>query len=509
MKTTLTLCLALCASIFFVSCKSTTPTAPIDNSKGTPTAVGTPIGSPTTATIDASGGTMKSADGRLEVIIPAGALSAATTLSIQPIINQAPLGAGVGFSLLPHGQTFSQPVTLRFHYTADDREGTDVHAFGIATQKDDRIWYAYNAKTLDTASASLSVTTTHFSGWSLYRSLKISPEQATVKVNGSKEVTVLLVAPATTDDVPDDMLSPLIEARPYANSEEIKWTLNGSKLGSVEDGYLIAAGNTPTATYKAPSTIKNMTGNPVTVSAEVDIIGSSKLYLISNITVTEAPGVSGKVTLTLSLNGSRTNTLISGMTEVKSEIGEANIEYNLVNAPLTAGGGGARDGNWDDAGFTGTVTQTLDHTVSYAITCNGGGKDTRVQHDHTVTTFSGPKQVTGMGLSLAADGTYQILIGPPTSLTAAASASTYTESGCDAAQPTNNSGSSPIPYAPYFIPYIGGGAQKTTGKIDPANPNTLKGSYHGTDTITVFSQGTETITMPIDYTITWDLTITE
>lgn len=509
MKRSLTLCLAFCASIFFVSCKTTTPTAPVDNSKGTPTAVGTPIGAPTTKTIDASGGSLMSPDGRLELIIPPNALSAVTAMTIQPITNLAPLGAGIGFSLTPHGQTFTQPVTLRFHYTADDRKGTDVNALGIATQKDDKIWYASNVKNLDTSARTLSVTTTHFSGWSLYRSLRISPEQASVKINGSKEVTVQLVAPAGVDDAPDDMLSPLVEARPYPNAEEISWTLNGSKIGSLEDGILIAEGNTATASYKAPTTNKNMTSNPVAVTAEVDIVGPSKLYLISNITVTDAPGLSGTVRLTLSVNDSKTNPY-NNYLETKSEIGEANFEYTLVNEPIDVGINGSIDGNWNEQGFTGTSTQTTEHTLSYPITCSGGGKDTRVQKDKTVTTFSGPKQVTGLGIQVADDNTYSILIGPPTSLTAAASVSTQTYGGCDAPAPTSNNGMSSIPYAYYFIPYIGGGAAKTIGKIDPAKPNEIKGKYDGTAIVTLFSPNTEPpINLEIPYTITWDLKLSE
>src|ERR1700759_5181798 len=61
------------------------------------TAIGTPIGSPVTKTIGASGGTIISADGRAELNIPAGALSSDLAISIQPITNECPNGVGVAY----------------------------------------------------------------------------------------------------------------------------------------------------------------------------------------------------------------------------------------------------------------------------------------------------------------------------------------------------------------------------------------------------------------------------
>ena len=81
------------------------------------TAVGSPIGTPSTASIGASGGTIQSTDGRLTVIIPAGALSSNVQISVQPISNQAPLSFGNAYRLQPEGTTFAIPATLVFHYT--------------------------------------------------------------------------------------------------------------------------------------------------------------------------------------------------------------------------------------------------------------------------------------------------------------------------------------------------------------------------------------------------------
>ena len=217
MKTTFTLSLALCASILFVSCKTSSPTAPANN-YGTPTPVGTPIGSASTATIDASGGTLMSPDGRLELIIPANALSTATPISIQPVTNECLGGAGVGYSLTPNGQTFNQPVTLRFHYDDSDRAGTDIHALEVATQRDDRIWYGFKSMNLDSAASTLSVLTSHFSLYSLLERFSIDPWAADVEVNKTQGLTVKFVSHATPADANDELV-PLTSTVTYRNED--------------------------------------------------------------------------------------------------------------------------------------------------------------------------------------------------------------------------------------------------------------------------------------------------
>ena len=55
--------------------------------KPEPTAVGTPVGTLVSQTIGPNGGSIVSDDGVAEVIIPANALSANTTIGIQSITN--------------------------------------------------------------------------------------------------------------------------------------------------------------------------------------------------------------------------------------------------------------------------------------------------------------------------------------------------------------------------------------------------------------------------------------
>ncbi|MBC7904202.1 MAG: hypothetical protein H7Y27_12295, partial [Gemmatimonadaceae bacterium] len=85
----------LVIGMFLSSCKKTNdkqadPTEDLT----TITEVGAPVGTAVKKAIDANGGQLSSADGTLQVIIPAGALATAKEISIQAITNK--LGGGIG-----------------------------------------------------------------------------------------------------------------------------------------------------------------------------------------------------------------------------------------------------------------------------------------------------------------------------------------------------------------------------------------------------------------------------
>jgi hypothetical protein len=68
--------------------------------------------------VGAQGGTLVAHDGRLTVVIPAGALSEDITIGIEPItrtLADAPENATKGaYRLTPHGQTFLKPIKIIF-----------------------------------------------------------------------------------------------------------------------------------------------------------------------------------------------------------------------------------------------------------------------------------------------------------------------------------------------------------------------------------------------------------
>ena len=67
------------------------------------TAIGAAEGQLVSKEIGASGGKITSDDGRVELLVPAGALAKTTTISIQPIKNLVPNGNGQGYQFEPSG----------------------------------------------------------------------------------------------------------------------------------------------------------------------------------------------------------------------------------------------------------------------------------------------------------------------------------------------------------------------------------------------------------------------
>jgi|GEM_PF-5971445 len=274
-------------SCCLLSCKKdgSNPTQTPAADYGTPTAVGTPIGSPSTGTIGPAGGSLLSPDGRSEIIIPPGALGASTQISIQPVTNQVPSGTGVGFSLTPNGQTFNQPVTLRFHCDSNDIARTDIHALGIATQRDNHIWYSSDTLALDSAARTVSVSIRHFSAFALFLRFMIVPEEADVQVNASQAMEVRWFNLAFGSTFGDGWVPLVLPIVPYPNGNQVSWTVNGVHGGDPANGLVSPASGSSVTTYTAPDDIHSMFSNPAAVTAEVNLPGGARLSLISNMKV--------------------------------------------------------------------------------------------------------------------------------------------------------------------------------------------------------------------------------
>ena len=79
-----------------------------------PTAIGQPDGEKNSTIIDKEGGRVISADKKIELIFPEGALTSNITISIEPITNLAQGGAGKAFRLEPSGIQFPTTGTISF-----------------------------------------------------------------------------------------------------------------------------------------------------------------------------------------------------------------------------------------------------------------------------------------------------------------------------------------------------------------------------------------------------------
>jgi len=257
----------LLGGIFACNPETNTPD-PVDP-VGAPTEVGTPQGAVVSKVIGAQGGTIATADGRIKITIPAGALTSETTISIQPVSNHAPNGVGTAYRFLPDGQVFSKPVQLKMRYTESDIEGSVPEALGVAWQKADKRWYNVTGKTHDIHKQEVTVPMLHFSDWSLFEQFHLSAEKSVLNYGESTSLRILELAPLT-----GTAEEPLVQKTSGANSR-LKWSLVGG-------GTLKPSGIS--ATYTAPRGAAQP--NPVTVSVQIQFENNpAKLILVKEIFV--------------------------------------------------------------------------------------------------------------------------------------------------------------------------------------------------------------------------------
>ena len=117
------------------------------------------------AVVGASGGTVATSDGALTVAIPAGALAAATTVTVTP--TSSPGGAvGTVYEIGPTGTQFSAPVTLSLHYDPASLNGGSEGSLRVATFTAGT-WQILAGAAVDTSAKIVTGTTTHLSLYGL------------------------------------------------------------------------------------------------------------------------------------------------------------------------------------------------------------------------------------------------------------------------------------------------------------------------------------------------------
>lgn len=309
----------------------------------TPTSQGTPTGTATAAVIGAGGGTVSMPDSRITISIPAGALASDTTVTIQPITNEAHGGIGIGYQLLPEGQIFAKPVQLSFTYTDADLEGTGAEALGIAVQNADGYWELQDLTTiLDTSTKTLTTTTTHFSRWSMIERMRIFPSSATLHVNDGTQFVINFSYPmlGTTPD-PTTGERPVLGfgwARLDTGVASVimdtnDWAVNtvpggnavfGTIAGSFEQaGYIAPAAKPSPDTVVVSTLIKDILHNNTKypLTAKVKIIADAKTYN-GDFQFVTAEGVSGTAHLSW--------TQFEDLGDVRSYLGSGTIDGTIA-----------------------------------------------------------------------------------------------------------------------------------------------------------------------------------
>ena len=256
------------------------------------TAFGKPDGDKTEMKIGKEGGSFTSSDGKVELIIPEGAIAKKITFSIQPIINTLPNGNGMAYRLEPSGIQFQKPIQLIFNYDEDEVKDIMQLLMGIAMQDDKGQWFSLKNFTLDTFAKTLTGNINHFSDWGKFDKIKLYPTYARLKVKKSMPLEIDVVSSEDEDLTPlmQDDLSPLKKRKiPW----KATWAANDIVNGNATEGK-IAVTSKMSINYTAPANLPPK--NPVEVTAELTgivyktkingiVTTFEKLRLVSNILI--------------------------------------------------------------------------------------------------------------------------------------------------------------------------------------------------------------------------------
>jgi len=269
------------------------------------TALGAPTGTVVQKTIGAAGGSITSADGKLTFTVPAGALDANEIISVQSIENKAPLGMkNRAYRFLPHGLQFKKPAILTLAYDENDIAGSAPEQVNLATQTDKGNWKKSGTMLVNLNNRTMTTDILHFSDYAFYESFRLldsktDSDTAVIKLRTSEEVkpTAYYIKEVSLDNSNELLISVPLLASGYVR----EWTVNGQSnphpdlnFGGIggKNGYT-AAEVDYIASRRAPNP------NSITVTVKLDLGSKGLLFLLRNVSITDAN--------VLSLNGKTYN----------------------------------------------------------------------------------------------------------------------------------------------------------------------------------------------------------
>ncbi len=250
----------------------------------TRTAIGKAAGEKVSARFSREGGRLHSQDGRLELVIPEGALGSRTTISIQPVENTLNPGGPPTYALLPSGVNFARPLQLIFHYTRRESPWITPQLRGIAWQDETGQWYRLENTVLDSAAMTISGLITHFSHWSYFDAFTLTPSRATVKVGKRLPMQIICTG------VPTPGGGTVLTGESLPTHLSLGTYVDGVRGGSAATGTVTGvSGNA--LQFTAPGSVPDR--NPVAVSVEAHanftLNGTrfTRLKLVSYVTIVD------------------------------------------------------------------------------------------------------------------------------------------------------------------------------------------------------------------------------
>jgi hypothetical protein len=151
--------------------------------------MGNPGGTTGGTTIGTNGGTVTSTDGKVQLMIPAGALSKAGSFSVVQDSSVTPatgdaLVAGSVYDFEPTGTTFAVPATIRIPYQASQLPVGTNQLFLSVFLRDGSSWDSIPS-TLDTVAHVVTAAVSHFSDYGLCAGPCIEPATGIVRMDFS------------------------------------------------------------------------------------------------------------------------------------------------------------------------------------------------------------------------------------------------------------------------------------------------------------------------------------
>ncbi len=230
--------------------------------------------------VGSPGGSVASADGRLTLLVPSGALAQNTSITVSsssgPLVRG--LLAGSVYDLGPSGTTFSNPVTLTIRYDPSHIP-TGIHESSVKLyQNSGNGWKRVPGSISNTTDHTVSGLVSHFSGGGAgvpVASVTVTPNTASVPTGSTAHFT------ATTKDSAGDTLTDRV----------IAWASSNPSLATVDDTGLVAAVATGQVTITA-------TAEGVSGSAALDVVAVTTNLVVTSLADDDSPGTLRQVLAT-------------------------------------------------------------------------------------------------------------------------------------------------------------------------------------------------------------------
>jgi len=205
----------------------------------------------------------------------------------------------------------------------------------------------------------------------------------------------------------------------------------------------------------------------------------------------------GTITLSVTLNGSRSRE--AGAMETANLQASANYAFDLSSAEVDEQSG-QRTVNWDQQIPTGSAVWSDERLRTFD--CNSVAVTDRTLTSRTVNFGTSADVIGGAMLTVESNGTYRLVINA-VPLRSLGTEVVERWENCGGATYDRQEHAWGVPFLEFFIPpNVTLGA--FTGSTSPSATEVV-GSYSGTQDYTVFSDGVENVTIPITYTVSWNL----